>query len=1304
MKFWKQIFSVLVSACLVVGMLPTVSLAAEDNSAVMDTNGLCEHHTAHDETCGYVEGSEGSPCTHEHGAECYTEITGCIHEHDEDCGYVPAVEAHPCTYVCELCGLTEIKAWNWVDEMAVIDPSSGILALAGAENPVLYDQIVDMLPAQITATTTEDGTETVTLGGWICDNYPEAGADTGSYRFTAALPDGYALAENVPALTVTVELGGVAVLEGTEHNHPICGAAHTDIGDHTGTCEDVAWTAWNGTDEITYDADTSTAYVYLTDNVDITSALYVETGNTLYLCLNGHSITKSKTDEVIYVWDGAQFILCDCQGGGRITHSNGVTGRGMRVGGSRDEAAFFMYGGEISGNHAGTSGSGNGKDGAGVEIQNSTFKMYGGKIRDNHVDVKDNYGGGGVCAQTSSRFYMYGGEISNNESTYSGGGVVVWGGGSVKIDGGEIRGNTAAERGGGIYTNASLEIAGGTISGNKATNGGGVYYRGNSEMRVLGGAGINQNTATDGGGIYVDESSLLRVSDGSITGNTVTGNGGGVFNAGTFIISGNVDISGNQKGNADNNVYLPTNKYITITGELTGGKIGVTTEATPDSSSYVRIATGNKNYADPEKFQYENDETSVSAITSRSGSTATLVVCKHNLSSNWSVDVSNHWHNCLICNGKMNTAAHVYDQEVAVDVYKASDATCTSGAIYYKSCACGRIGAETFEIGDTNPDNHSGTLGDWQSDGSNHWKEYSCCGVHAETAAHTGGTATCQNQATCDICNQPYGELGSHDPASIWSKDASGHWHVCRTANCTEKIDFAAHTPGAAATEETPQTCTECGYEIAPALEHTHDWGGWTSNGDGTHTRICKKDSSHTETNSCSGGTATCQSPATCSTCAQPYGDKDMNNHTGGTEVRGSVEATTNEAGYTGDTYCKGCNTKIQEGKTIPKKDNSPSEGGNDSSSDSNTPSISVTVPVSGDENTIRVDAAVSGTMAIIETVDFSKLDTVIGNDVKTGVVTIDFSVLEQEVDTVKIPADVVKQIAGAVNDPNNDAEGLAIVLTDGTSIEFDAKSLDKNAAQANGADISISIRRTTDSILNNLQQQAVGSRPALDINVTSGGSNISDMGGKVTVYAPYELRSDEQASGIVVYYVDVNGNKEPCETGYDPVKKRVNWKTDHFSIYMIGYDESKGNAGTDSDSSTEGSPETPATEVTVPAYVTYTVQKGDILWAIAKKYGRTISEIVAANSSLIKNPDLIYPGWQLKIPQDGTMSADNTPDAILPDNKKTDVYIVKRGDTLWAIARKYGCTVAEIFVLNGKLITAPDLIFPGWELKIPQN
>ena len=54
---------------------------------------------------------------------------------------------------------------------------------------------------------------------------------------------------------------------------------------------------------------------------------------------------------------------------------------------------------------------------------------------------------------------------------------------------------------------------------------------------------------------------------------------------------------------------------------------------------------------------------------------------------------------------------------------------------------------------------------------------------------------------------------------------------------------------------------------------HTHDWGAWTSNGDGTHTRICASNSSHKQTEKCSGGTATDKDRAICSICNAPYGE-----------------------------------------------------------------------------------------------------------------------------------------------------------------------------------------------------------------------------------------------------------------------------------------------------------------------------------------------------------------------------------------------------------------------------------------------
>lgn len=151
-------------------------------------------------------------------------------------------------------------------------------------------------------------------------------------------------------------------------------------------------------------------------------------------------------------------------------------------------------------------------------------------------------------------------------------------------------------------------------------------------------------------------------------------------------------------------------------------------------------------------------------------------------------------------------------------------------------------------------------------------------------------------------------------------------------------------------------------------------------------------------------------------------------------------------------------------------------------------------------------------------------------------------------------------------------------------------------------------------------------------------------------------------------------------------------------------------NADTEQESTDSGSEEKADRENPSPVvknatpYMIYTVQAGDTLWAIAIKYNCSITGIVAANSDRIKNPNRIHTGWQLKIPQSGAPITGGTPDAVLPENKKSGIYIVRQGDTLWAIARKCGCSVAEIVSLNRELIRNPALIHSGWELKVPQD
>ena len=68
------------------------------------------------------------------------------------------------------------------------------------------------------------------------------------------------------------------------------------------------------------------------------------------------------------------------------------------------------------------------------------------------------------------------------------------------------------------------------------------------------------------------------------------------------------------------------------------------------------------------------------------------------------------------------------------------------------------------------------------------------------------------------------------------------------------------------------------GYDMSTTIYaiwevHNHSWGEWTSNGNGTHTRTCIADSSHTETGNCSGGKATSTEKAVCETCHTAYGE-----------------------------------------------------------------------------------------------------------------------------------------------------------------------------------------------------------------------------------------------------------------------------------------------------------------------------------------------------------------------------------------------------------------------------------------------
>ena len=220
---------------------------------------------------------------------------------------------------------------------------------------------------------------------------------------------------------------------------------------------------------------------------------------------------------------------------------------------------------------------------------------------------------------------------------------------------------------------------------------------------------------------------------------------------------------------------------------------------------------------------------------------------------------------------------HQY-QELTDEKYLKSAATCTSPAIYYKSCSvCGATSTETFEYGEKAA--HSYVQ---QHDAEQHWDECSVCHARANEAAHSGGTATCIAKAVCSVCHTEYGALADHDTVhhdrvdptctttgsieywqcgvcgkkfsdaacttevtdvtldklphsagTAWEKDTTYHWHLC--VNCeSEVMDKAAHTYGdwVVITEATEtetglrkRTCSVCGYETIQPIPAGTDTG-----------------------------------------------------------------------------------------------------------------------------------------------------------------------------------------------------------------------------------------------------------------------------------------------------------------------------------------------------------------------------------------------------------------------------------------------------------------------------------------------
>ena len=141
---------------------------------------------------------------------------------------------------------------------------------------------------------------------------------------------------------------------------------------------------------------------------------------------------------------------------------------------------------------------------------------------------------------------------------------------------------------------------------------------------------------------------------------------------------------------------------------------------------------------------------------------------------------------------------------------------------------------------------------------------------------HTGGTETptCTTGKTCEKCGAEY-DIPGH-AWGAWTPNGDGtHTRICTNPNCDAKEENAPCGGDSSATCTTKGTCETCGGRY----DGGHDWGAWKSISNmNRHIRSCNRCYYH-ETESCTGGTATCTAKAVCEACGGEYSEKDPNNH-----------------------------------------------------------------------------------------------------------------------------------------------------------------------------------------------------------------------------------------------------------------------------------------------------------------------------------------------------------------------------------------------------------------------------------------
>ena len=695
-------------------------------------------------------------------------------------------------------------------------------------------------------------------------------------------------------------------------DHCVCGG-EISAGGHQHEEAPAAWQAWDGSSEITY--TDGAARIYLTGNVS--ANLTLEPGQHLSICLNGYAFTcadQSQPAIALRGTKGADFPvvdISDCVGSGTL---------GGRTGGDKGGSIFAesadvnLYGGALTGN----SGL---KQGGGVSLDCSNLNLYGGEISGNSAEN----GGGAPVVQGNTVSGK-----ANNVYLPSGRTLTV----GAMTDGAAI----------GVMTEKVPAVDAPVFFGSANDSDFSAYFTSDREdyiprhnaAKQLELAAVTYDVTylpgADGTGEPVTD---LKIKNALLTLH------GALFTRVGYVQSGWAAVDGGEMVYPLDSIY-ENNAPLTLYPVWTA-KGGYRVNFDANGGSPVEPKTGlcwtdtvltaviAPTREDWEFTGWRCGETAVTAQSTYGALAKDDTITSITLTAQWKDVTPPVIHGLADGKTYCETVQFTVSDNDRVQTVTANGAVLTpdTAGAYTLSPAGGEqavtatdAAGNTYSVKVTVNAGHSY---EWQAADGKYWKKCSFCGhetqkqdipqitlnVPAQLCSKTDLVFTFCLPAGCTLENASYdtGMCGGEFAGQLTRNPDGGYTARLEWSN----FDTEGHvTLSVSAITSDGYAFSRSSGEITVPAEHPR--GGWTSNGNDTHSRVCALDASHIDTQGCSGGSAaTCTKKSICEHCGAEHGALDPQNHTELKHVT-AKPATQKAAGNIEYWYCTGCGKYFRDG------------------------------------------------------------------------------------------------------------------------------------------------------------------------------------------------------------------------------------------------------------------------------------------------------------------------------------------------------------------------------------------------------